>query len=176
MTWLLILLAMALVISPVMWLRPSAQERHAAALRGAALKTGLKIKLEVPPLHGVTHTMPAYRWHYPQDKPGPDFVLVHEEHSSAALKPFAHGWRWRQEPLRGLPEVLDMRLKRLLARLPEDALVIRSDHQALTLWWEESQTFEQFASAVEDFQALRDGLAGRPDRPDAARPFGSGPN
>lgn len=171
MTWLFILLVLMLVISPVMWLKPSPRQRRIAALRNAAIKTGLSIKLEAPPLHGVKVAMPAYRWRYPQDRPGPDFVLVRDEQASAALRPFIHGWRWRREPLRPLPEALETRFKGLLERLPQDAMVVESNRHALTLWWWESQDFPRFSTYLEDFLALRDGLAGRPDRPEGSRPL-----
>lgn len=172
MTWLFILLILMLVVSPLMWLKPSPRQRRIATLRNAAMKTGLAVKLETPPLHGITTAMPAYRWSYPQERPGPDFVLVRDEHAAESLRPFVRGWRWRREPLRPLPEALEARLRGLLERLPLDALVIESDRHALTLWWWESQHFERFGTYVGDFQALRDGLAGRPD--DAApRPLGA---
>ncbi|PXX99732.1 preprotein translocase subunit YajC [Halomonas sp. LBP4] len=165
MTWLIILFVLMLVVSPVMWLRPSPRQRRVADLRSEAMKTGLSIKLEAPPLHDTRTAMPAYRWHYPQERPGPDFVLVRDSESADSLKPYAHGWRWRKEPLRPLPEALEERFRGLLSRLPRDALVIESNHRALTLWWWESQDFSRFATYLEDFTALRDGLAGRPDDP-----------
>ncbi len=168
MTWLIILFVLMLVISPVMWLRPSPRQRRVAGLRSEAMKTGLSVKLETPPLHDTRTAMPAYRWHYPPGRPGPDFVLVRDSESGASLRPFAHGWRWRREPLRPLPEALETRFKGLLSRLPQDALVIESSRQALTLWWWESQDFARFSTYLEDFTALRDGLAGRPDVPEAA--------
>ncbi|NWN82474.1 MAG: preprotein translocase subunit YajC [Halomonas sp.] len=170
MIWLFILLVMLLVISPVMWLKPSPRQKRVATLRNAAMQRGLKVALRVPPLHGDTVPMPAYRWHYPPQQPGPDFMLVRDSHAADALKPFGHGWRWRKEPLRGLPEALEARLKRLVERLPQDALVVESDTAALTLWWHESQGFERFSTYLEDFQALRDGLAGRPDHPQMSGP------
>ena len=170
MIWLFIVLAMLLVISPVMWLKPSPRQKRVAALRNAAMQTGLKVTLQVPPLHGDKVPMPAYRWPYPPQRPGPDFMLVRGSHAAEALKPFAHDWRWRKEPLRPLPDALEARLKRLLERLPQDALVVESDTRALTLWWHESQGYERFSTYLEDFEALRDGLAGRPDAPQASGP------
>ncbi|ERS88961.1 hypothetical protein [Halomonas sp. PBN3] len=170
MIWLYILLAMLLVISPVMWLKPSPRQKRVAALRQAAMQHGVKVTLKRPPLHDDKVPMPAYRWHYPVQRPGPDFTLVRETHAAAALKPFTHDWRWRTEPLRPLPEPLAARLKALLERLPQDALVVESDPRALTLWWGESQGFARFSTYLPDFEALRDGLAGRPDDPGGSGP------
>lgn len=163
MVWLIIPLAMLLVIAPVIWLKPNPRQKRVAALRNAAMQAGLKVTLRVPPLHGEKTPMPAYRWHYPPQRPGPDFVLVRDSHAAEALRPFAHDWRWRKEPLRALPEALEARLKRLLERLPQDALVVESGTDALTLWWHESQGIERFSTYLKEFETLRDGLAGRPD-------------
>ena len=170
MIWLIILLTMFLVISPVIWLKPNPRQKRVGSLRNAAMQTGLKVTLRVPPLHGEKTPMPAYRWPYPPRQPGPDFMLVRDSHAAEALKPFAHDWRWRKEPLRPLPEALEARLKRLLERLPQDALVVESEADALTLWWQESQGFARFSTYLEDFEALRDGLAGRPDDPQVPGP------
>lgn len=172
MTWLFILFILLLVVSPVMWLKPSPRQRRVSALRTAAIKTGLTVKLEKPPLHGIDTAMPVYRWGYPQSRPGPDFALVRDDHASAALKSFAYGWRWRWEPLRPLPNELESRLKALLERLPQDAIVVQSHRHALALWWWESQDFSRFSTYLADFEALRDGLAGRPDDTAVAVPFG----
>jgi hypothetical protein len=90
-------------------------------------------------------------------------VLVRDTYGAETLKPLAHGWRWRQEPLRPLPFAVEERLKRLLSRLPLDTLVIESNRHALSLWWWESQDFTRFATYLDDIEALRDGFAGRPD-------------
>ncbi len=172
MTWLFILFAVLLVASPVMWLKPSPRQRRIGSLRNDARRAGVAIKQEKPPLHGVQTAMPAYRWRYSQERPGPDFVLVRDDHASSALKPFVHGWRWRREPLRPLPEALEARLRSLLERLPQDALVVESHRHNLTLWWWESQDFARFSTYLEDFMALRDGLAGRSDDGAVTVPLG----
>ncbi|WP_372613459.1 preprotein translocase subunit YajC [Halomonas sp.] len=174
MEWLIIVFVLMLVVSPVMWIRPSPKQQRVAALRRDAMKTGLSVKLEKPPLHGEQTAMPVYRWHYPQQRPGPDFVLVRDTHAAETLKPLAHGWRWRQEPLRPLPLDVEERLKRLLSRLPLDALVIESNRHALSLWWWESQDFARFSTYLDDIEALRDGLAGRPDDPGLGADFQAG--
>lgn len=165
MSWVVILFIVALVISPVMWLRPSPKQRRVAALRQAAAKAGVKVKLAAPPLHAAGKAMPSYQWLYPQERPGPRFVLVRDGVASPALKTFRPGWRWRIEPLRALPDEAEKRLVELLSRLPQDAVVIESDRPALVLWWYESQGAERFSTYLDDFVQLREGLAGRPDVP-----------
>ncbi|MCG6659201.1 preprotein translocase subunit YajC [Halomonas campisalis] len=172
MVWLLILFVLLLMVSPVLWLKPSPRQRRIAPLRSAAIKAGVQVKLESPPLHGISTAMPGYRWSYPQDAPGPRFVLVRDSEASDALKAFIPGWRWRIEPLRPLPEAARKPLEALLIRLPQDALVIESREHGITLWWWESQGAERFLTYVDDFRQLRDALAGRADRHEGPRPFG----
>ncbi|WP_434985119.1 preprotein translocase subunit YajC [Vreelandella zhaodongensis] len=173
MEWLIIVFILMFVIAPVMWLKPSPQQKRQMALRSSARKQGVTIKMEKPPLHHFRGTMPAYRWHYPQQAPGPDFVLVRDTNASDALELYHAGWRWRIAPLRPLPEKASVTLKALLERLPQDALVIESTPYSLTLWWWESQNADRFSTYVADFQQLKGALEGVSDRP-VAKPFAGG--
>ena len=164
MEWLLIVFVVMLVAAPVMWLQPSPRQKRQMQLRNRAREHGVEVKIEPPPLHHFKGAMPAYRWRYPVDEPGPDFLLVREGEASEALEPYHSGWRWRIAPLRPLPDEVNHRLKALLERLPQDALVLQSNETALILWWWESQTGERFASYVDEFRRLRDDLRGRADR------------
>lgn len=165
MKWLIIIGLMLLVISPMMWLRPSASQRRLGKLRDTAVNAGVRVKLEKPPLHNVSTLMPCYRWSYSPQRSGPRFLLVRNEETGESLKEFHPGWRWRIEPLRPLPPDVDQRLSELLARLPQDAVVVESDREALTLWWGESRGGDHFARYLNDFAFLRGALEGRPDRP-----------
>ncbi|MCH4813098.1 preprotein translocase subunit YajC [Vreelandella neptunia] len=165
MDWLIIVFILMLVIAPVMWLKPSPRQKRQQGLRSQISKQGVTIKLEKPPLHHFRGTMPSYRWHYSQEGPGPDFLLVRDSNASDALAPYYAGWRWRIAPLRPLPESAEIPLKALLERLPQDALVLQSTPHALTLWWWESQTAERFATYLPEFQQLLDALKGHADRP-----------
>lgn len=168
MEWLIIVLVLMFVIAPVMWLKPSPRQARVSRLRTAATQEGVTVKLAKPPLHEVRGTMPSYRWTYPPQRPGPRFMLVRNEKASEALKTFRPGWRWRIEPLRPLPAAAEDHLVTLLERLPQDALVLESDREALTMWWYESQQGERFVAYAQNFAALRDALAGRPDRQGSA--------
>ncbi|CAH1045192.1 preprotein translocase subunit YajC [Halomonas sp. TD01] len=170
MEWLIIIFILMFVIAPVMWLKPSPQQKRQMALRSSAKKQGVTVKMEKPPLHHFRGTMPAYRWYFSQQAPGPDFVLVRESNASEALELYHAGWRWRIAPLRPLPEIASASLKALLERLPQDALVIESNSTALTLWWWESQTAERFSTYGDDFQTLKETLSGLSDRP-AVKPL-----
>ena len=91
MEWLIIVFILMFVIAPVMWLKPSPRQKRQMALRSCAARQGVAVKMAKPPLHHFRGTMPAYRWHYPQQAPGPDFVLVRDSNASDALEPFHAG-------------------------------------------------------------------------------------
>jgi len=165
MAWLIILVSVMLVISPALWLKPNPRQKRVARMRTAMNRAGVTVKLGRPPLHDIKGVIPHYRWPYPPQQPGPDFMLVRDTEAGPALKPFRHGWYWRFEPLRPLPAGAEAPLEALLTRLPLDALVLESNRTALGLWWWESQDAERFSRYLKDFTALRDALAGHPDYP-----------
>ncbi|MFM9271810.1 preprotein translocase subunit YajC [Halomonas elongata] len=169
MLWLIILGVVGLAFAPAMWLRPSQRQQRVIGLRDLARESGVAVRIETSPLHEDGDTLPAYRWRYPSQRPGPDFLLVRDAVASQALKPFLTGWRWRVEPLRPLPAAARHRLEALLECLPEDAVVVESSTVCLTLWWDESCSNEAFADLDERMRALRDDLANRPDYPEAHR-------
>ncbi|TVP42702.1 MAG: preprotein translocase subunit YajC [Halomonas sp.] len=165
MDWLIIVFILLFLIAPLKWLKPNPRQKRQQALRNQVSKQGVNIKMEKPPLHHFKGTMPAYRWRYPHDQPGPDFLLVRDSHASEALEPYYAGWRWRIAPLRPLPETAVEPLKALLERLPQDALVVQSSPHTLTLWWWESQTAERFSTYLPEFQQLHQSLQGCADQP-----------
>ncbi|MFG6179247.1 preprotein translocase subunit YajC [Halomonas sp. THAF12] len=167
MIWLIIVVVVGLVFAPAMWLRPSPRQQRTMRLRDAAVQAGIQVRLEPSPLHQDADRLPAYRWVYPPQRPGPDFMLVRDAEASKALKPFVAGWRWRKEPLRPMPETVRRHFEALLARLPGDAVAVESGHDALVLWWDESMEVQAFMPLSDDMSELREGLAGSPDRPEA---------
>lgn len=173
MEWLIIIFILMFVITPVMWLKPSPRQKRQMALRSSVAQQGVIVKMAKPPLHHFRGAMPAYRWRYAQDTPGPDFMLVRDSNASEALAPYHAGWRWRIAPLRPLPEVASVHLQTLLERLPQDALVLESSEHALTLWWWESQTAERFTTYLADIEPLKAALSGLSDRP-PAKSLGTG--
>lgn len=163
MEWLIIVFIMLFVFAPVMWLKPSPRQKRTMAMRQHVARKGVTVKEEKPPMHAFKGTMPAYRWHFLKQRPGPDFVLVRDQHASEALEPYHAGWRWRVAPLRPMPPGAEAPLKALLERLPLDAMLLESSPNALTLWWWESQDATRFDTYLDDFNKLRDHLSGQAD-------------
>ncbi|MCG7602031.1 preprotein translocase subunit YajC [Halomonas sp. McH1-25] len=157
--WLVTVLAMLAVLSPVLVLRPSRRDQRLGGLRQHARQAGIGVKIAKPPLHDPPGGLVSYCWRYPQAHPGPLFLLVRDAYASAALKPFDTEWRWRIEPLKPLSQDSAAALARLLASLPEDALIVESERGALTLWWGESLSLEAFETCDKAMGEVRDRLA-----------------
>lgn len=151
-------LAVFLILSPALWLRPGLQEKRRSALRVAARESGAAIRADKPPLQ--VDGLVGYRWRYPQAAPGSDFTLVRDGHASDRLQEAMAGWRWRQAPLPPLNDESDRCLKEVLLALPEDALVVASGPQGLTLWWEESREVKAFEPSLRALVELAEQLAG----------------
>jgi len=152
-------LAVFAILSPALWLRPSAHETRRGSLRQAARASGVAVRFDNAPLQ-ETQSLVGYRWRYPQAAPGSDFTLVREAYASDRLEEAMPGWRWRQAPLPPLSAASFQRLEQALSELPEDALVVESVSRGLTLWWEESQDAKTFAPALRALTGLVDQLAG----------------
>lgn len=162
--WLVTLLALMAILSPMLWLRPSPRDKRLITLRQHAGQAGIAVKFTESPLYDPPGGLISYRLAYPPQRPGPHFLLVRDAYASAALKPAYNGWRWRIEPLRPLTDEANQRLAQALEHLPEDALVLESTRMALSFWWGESLTVEQFTQRIEALIALREALAGRHEK------------
>lgn len=157
--WLVILFTMMAVLSPLLWLRPSPRDKRLLVLRQYAGRDGVVVKFTQSPLYNPPAALIGYRYRYPQQRPGPRFVMVRDAYASAVLNPAYDGWRWRIEPYRPLSEEAKQYLEQVLESLPGDALVLESTQTALSFWWEESLSVEQFKQSNEALTSLRDALA-----------------
>ena len=160
--WLVTLLALMAILSPMLWLRPSPRDKRLITLRRHASQAGIAVKLTEPPLYNPPGGLISYRYAYAPQCPGPHFLLVRDAYASAALKPAYNGWRWRIEPLRPLSDEAGRRLEEALEQLPGDVLVLESTRMALSFWWGESLSVEQFSQPTKALTALREALGRLP--------------
>ncbi|SDK23273.1 hypothetical protein [Microbulbifer yueqingensis] len=164
---LIILLAVALVIGPVMWLKPSGRDRRLASLRQRAAAAGMIVQMSALPESRGEGTAAVYiaRWEDPR-RLLTGWVLelqrmAHDMH-------FSGRWDWRND--RSAPEKAWQLLREMLAALPDDALGIHATQAGLGVQWREQTgdrgmdmlvtALEEFRPAIED--AIRQGA--RPDR------------
>ena len=136
-SWLplfIILFAVALVVGPVMWLKPSQRDRNLAALRGRAAKGGMTVEMKPLPAALGEGTAAVYfsRWQDPR-RLQTDWILElqrvsHEMH-------FSGRWDWRNG--RSAPEKAQPLLREMLEELPRDACAVVASRGGLGIQWQE---------------------------------------
>ncbi|WIX34348.1 preprotein translocase subunit YajC [Salinicola sp. JS01] len=166
-----LLVAVLLMLSPMMWLRPSRAESVRGRLRRHAKGNGGELSFAKAPLAQPDLPLTGYRLRYPGTLTGSDFTLVRDRVGSDALAPAAAGWRWRQAPLPSLDTERLNALEAWLETLPEDALAVESHQHTLCVWWQEAVELARFEREWPSWQAMRDTLAGSGNpAPPPARP------
>ena len=147
-----IILAVALVIGPVMWLKPSSRDRKLAELRQKAAAAGLKVQMQSLPEALGQGTAATYfcQWRNPR-RLSTGWVLElqrvsHEMH-------FNGQWDWRKG--RAAPEAAQSALKELLAMLPTDATAVFANDSGLGVQWRERSGDNGFTRVQEALDAQR---------------------
>lgn len=130
----IVLLAMALAIGPVLWLRPTDQDRQLASLRQRATRSGLSVQMQqLPPGAGEGSAAVYFeRWRNPRHlQTGWTLELQRVAHDLN----FQERWDWRNG--RTAPEAALQPLRELLAGLPGDATAVISTDFGLGIQWRE---------------------------------------
>ncbi|WP_199775618.1 hypothetical protein [Microbulbifer pacificus] len=136
-SWLpivLIVFTVALVIGPVMWLRPSGRDKKLAALRQRAASSGLKVQIQPLPESQGTGNAAVYfsQWRNPRRlQSGWALELQRMSHELN----FDGVWDWRKK--REAPAAAKSSLKELIAMLPADATAIFANDAGLGVQWHE---------------------------------------
>ncbi|WP_251978463.1 preprotein translocase subunit YajC [Salinicola avicenniae] len=157
---LFMLLAVLLMLSPMMWLRPSRGESLRGKLRHHVKRHGGELNFTKPPLALPDVPLVGYRLRYPGTAPGTDFTLVRDRVANEALSSATDQWRWRQPPLPALDASRLEALEAWLDSLPADALVVESHEHTLCVWWQEGMELARFQQDWATWLAMRDTLAG----------------
>lgn len=159
--WIIVVLVFAAVLSPLAWILPSNRQRYQMHLRKLALHAGIKVRLESFELLGRKVSAIAYRWLRDADDKAcaHRFRLGHKtrldkEQIEVRGDTFCEGWVWVLPPAPALSETQEADLKKLLADLPADTLMLESGTAALTLWWRENGTPEQVENLFDQLKAL----------------------
>lgn len=136
-SWLpliIILFAVALVIGPVMWLKPSSRDRRLASLRQNAASAGLKVQMQALPASQGEGNAAVYfsQWRNPRRlQTGWTLELQRMSHEMH----FDGVWDWRKG--RQAPELAHKPLKELVGKLPADATAIICGDSGLGVQWRE---------------------------------------
>lgn len=154
---LIIIFAVALVVGPVMWLKPSEHDRRLAALRQNAATAGMTVQMKTLPEALGAGTAAVYfrRWNDQRRlQVGWTLELQRVEHEMH----FAGRWDWRNG--RAAPEGAREPLRQMLSQLPDDACAIIATESALGVQWRENRgqkglvalqsALEEFAPIIEE--------------------------
>ncbi len=170
MTWLILILVLAMVIGPVMYLLPSDKDKRLTDLRLAARKAGLTVKItSVPKLDPTaeervsasgkvldpkipcaSYELPLSR---PLRKPGEFCLLKIPGNATVPVTEVRPGWAiagdaanpfWKA--FAGRTEALKQ-LDGCLERLPTDVLAFGCTHRTVACYWREKT--DESAAAVD---------------------------
>ncbi|MCW8128518.1 hypothetical protein [Microbulbifer halophilus] len=143
----IILFAVALVVGPVMWLKPSTRDRRLAALRGDAAKAGLTVQMMPLPAALGEGTAAVYicRW---EDRRRLQTGWVLERQRVEHEMHFAGYWDWRNG--RVAPRAVWGSLRKMLSELPADACAIIATGNGIGVQWRETSG----AAGAEKLQSL----------------------
>lgn len=139
---IIIALAVAMVVGPIMLMQPTQQQRREAARRQHAAALGLRVHLQPPPegskIEAKQVAMYCLPWQ--EAKQGRNsWCLVkrpfeHELH-------FLGAWDWQIKPTTALPEAaIDAHS---LSTLPEGVIAIAAGPQGLCCYWQERGELER---------------------------------
>lgn len=163
---IIIVLAMALAVGPVMWLKPTAREKRMAACRSRAAELGMRVSMvSVARLGNVSESvgeqgmLACYGLPWDKSVPAeealleedaPDWCLLRTRFSHGAN--FAGDWDWQS----GSSEPAWPALRDFVSALGEEYVLCRCSHQGLSLGWLEKGGVEQVDLLNRLLQQLKD--------------------
>ncbi|WP_299593057.1 hypothetical protein [uncultured Microbulbifer sp.] len=154
-SWLpivIIIFAVALVIGPVFWLKPSSRDRKLAELRQRAATSGLKVQIQALPDSQPKGNAAVYfsQWRNPRRlQAGWALELQRMAHEVN----FDGVWDWRNG--REAPQPAKAPLKELLGMLPADATAVYANDSGLGVQWHERSGDKGLAALQEALASMR---------------------
>ncbi|MFI2810093.1 MULTISPECIES: hypothetical protein [Microbulbifer] len=152
---LIIILAIALVIGPVMWLKPSSRDRRLAGLRQRAAGAGMVVQMSRLPESQGQGTAAVYisRWEDPRRlETGWVLELQRMEHGMH----FSGRWDWRGD--KSAPRQAWPLLHELLDSMPPDALALHATQAGLGIQWREQSGDSGMDSLLGALEKFRPGI------------------
>ncbi|WP_461482504.1 hypothetical protein [Porticoccus sp.] len=168
MTYLLIVLVLAIIISPMLWLRQTPRQKLVTAMRQQAARAGIQVKLARPAdaregegrLEYVRYSLP---W-LPKTASSPlprmeKWMLVHQTRRG---DPSPWGdWQWLG---REANPVINDAIGAALQGLPPSVSALEASAAGLSIYWQERGELADIEAITSQLTALREVL-----RPSAGR-------
>ena len=168
MTYLLIALVFAIIVSPMLWLRQTPRQKLVTAMRQQAARVGIHIRLVRPPdaregegrLEFVNYSLP---WQ-PKTESLPlprmeKWLLVYQTRRGDP-SPWAD-WQWLG---REANPALNDAIGAAVAALPQSVSALEASAAGLSIYWQERGELADIESINSQLTALREAI-----RPSAAK-------
>ncbi|AWF81842.1 hypothetical protein BTJ40_13965 [Microbulbifer sp. A4B17] len=146
--------AIALVLGPVMWLKPNARDSRLADLRSRAAQAGITVQIQALPAALGDGTAAVYyqRWQNRKDlRVG---WVLDKQRIDHELN-FSGVWDWADgQPA---PQEAWKYLRQMLETLPRDACAITATPVGLGIQWPESggnQAFQKLMKSLDEYTPL----------------------
>jgi hypothetical protein len=158
MLYVIAIVVLALILGPVLWMKPSATQALQTRLRLRARALGLdvrlcnlpqsrraRVRLE-PPRQGVVYRLPVFD---PRSVLALEYRIVRED--SAAP--------WEPEQTIALPPTVQASLDRVAAAMPAAVAAIELAPQGPAVYWQERGDEQTVTALAQQLQSLRDAMA-----------------
>lgn len=135
MSWMLILFAIAIVLSPIMWFKQSPHQKNLAETRSAARSLGIQVNLHRRPDARDSETALEVTCYKMRSSPGEESIgwTIHR-FSQRGWESEWQDWRWvKQEAEESWKEVL----RKLLPHLPLGITAVIVERDSVGVIWNE---------------------------------------
>lgn len=154
-TWIpviIILFAVALIVGPVMWMKPNARDKRLADLRGRAAAAGKTVQMQTLPASRGKGTAAVYFTPW-EDKRRLQLGWILELQRGEHEMHFDGRWDWRNG--RAAPEAAWGVLREMLEKLPRGACGVVASPVGLGIQWMESGGDAEYTALVSALDTYR---------------------
>ncbi|MEZ5528920.1 MAG: hypothetical protein R3E57_03105 [Porticoccaceae bacterium] len=159
MTYLLIALVLAIIVSPLLWFRQTPRQKLITAMRQQASRGGLQVRLVRPPdaregegrLEFVCYTMPWQAKTEPSVLPRAEQWLLVKDTRRGDPSPW-QGWQWLG---RDPSEQLHAAIGQAVVELPSSASGLEASASGLSVYWQERGELTDVERIVSQLTRLR---------------------
>ena len=158
MTYLLIALVLAIIISPMLWLRQTPRQKQVTAMRQAASRAGFQVRLVPPPdaregegrLEYVSYILPWQPDTEPSPQPRMEKWRLVRDTRRGDPAPWDN-WQWLGREAN--PALTDI-IGATVDSLPDTVKGLEASHSGLSVYWQERGEVADIATMKEQLLAL----------------------
>jgi len=159
-SWLpvfIIIGVIALVVGPVMMMRPSHRQKQLIALRAAATAAGMRLRLDAQTPKGNNSNAAIYSLPWSEAQAITPWCLKRQAFSHEVH--FHQQWDWSGEGR--CPAAWEAALLDIVSQLGDDIVGIEADQYMLGIFWQEKGGLTRFKSLEAELNRYRDTLSQR---------------